>query len=92
MKPAAEQLKLRSNQSRQHIIVNNLPGVLRVHSARKCRQISTFSAAFRVTIEGLWLDITSMITPYSRDEAIRTVYVCAAALFPRHFREAGLLE
>ena len=46
----------------------------------------------RVTIEGLWLDIMSMTTPYSRDEAIRTVYVCAAALFPRHFREAGLLE
>ena len=46
----------------------------------------------RVTIEGLWLDIMSMTTPYSRDEAIRTVYVCAAALFPRHFGEAGLIE
>ena len=45
----------------------------------------------RVTIEGLWLDILSMTTPYSRDEAIRTVYVCAAALFPRHFGEMGLL-
>ena len=45
----------------------------------------------RVIIEGLWLDIMSMTTPYSRDEAIRTVYVCAAALFPRHFGEMGLL-
>ncbi len=46
----------------------------------------------RVIVEGLWLDIMSMTTPYSRDEAIRTVYVCASALFPRHFGEAGLLE
>jgi TetR/AcrR family transcriptional repressor of bet genes len=46
----------------------------------------------RVTIEGLWLDIMSMTTPYSRDEAIRTVYVCASALFPQHFGENGLLE
>lgn len=46
----------------------------------------------RVIVEGLWLDIMSMTTPYSRDEAIRTVYVCASALFPRHFGEAGLLK
>ena len=46
----------------------------------------------RVIVEGLWLDIMSMTTPYSRDEAMRTVYVCASALFPRHFGESGLLE
>ncbi|MGB8313090.1 MAG: hypothetical protein WCE69_01240 [Aestuariivirga sp.] len=46
----------------------------------------------RVIVEGLWLDIMSMTTPYSRNEAILTVYVCAAALFPKHFGEAGLLE
>ena len=46
----------------------------------------------RVTFESLWLDIMSMFTPYSRDEAIRTVYVCAAALFPQHFGEAGLIQ
>ena len=45
----------------------------------------------RVTIEGLWLDIMSMTTPYSSDEVIRMVYVYAVALFPRHFGEAGLL-
>jgi AcrR family transcriptional regulator len=45
----------------------------------------------RVIVEGLWLDIMSMTTPYSRDEAMRTVYVCAAALFPRHFGQTGLL-
>ena len=43
----------------------------------------------RVTVEGLWLDIMSMTTPYSRDEAIRTVYVCASRCFPA-FRGEGL--
>ena len=37
----------------------------------------------RVTIEDLWLDIMSMTTPYSRDEAIRTVSVYAPTLFPQ---------
>ncbi|MBI2718100.1 MAG: TetR/AcrR family transcriptional regulator [Rhizobiales bacterium] len=44
----------------------------------------------RVTAEGTWLDLLSMIEPYSRDEALRTVYACAAAFFPDHFDEAGL--
>lgn len=46
----------------------------------------------RVTVEGLWLDLQTMASPYSREEAQRTVYVCAAAFFPKHFDEAGLLE
>lgn len=44
----------------------------------------------RVTIEGVWLDLMTMTTPYSRDEAQRTVYTSAAAFFPGHFTEAGL--
>jgi AcrR family transcriptional regulator len=46
----------------------------------------------RVTVEGVWLDLLSMTAPYSREEALRTVYVCAAALFPFHFNEAGLVS
>jgi TetR/AcrR family transcriptional repressor of bet genes len=45
----------------------------------------------RVVIEGVWLDLITMTAPYPRDEALRTVYVCAAAFFPRHFDETGLL-
>ena len=55
------------------------------------RNAARVARVLRVMIEGLWLDIMSMTTPYSRDEAIRTVYVCASALFPRHFGESGLL-
>ena len=43
----------------------------------------------RIAFKGLRLDIMSMTTPYSRDEAIRMMYVCAAALFPRHFGKRG---
>ena len=44
----------------------------------------------RVTVEGTWLDLLSMKQPYSRQEALSTVYACVAAFFPRHFTEAGL--
>lgn len=46
----------------------------------------------RVTIEGVWLDMITMTTPYSREEALRTVHVCAAAFYPQHFDEAGLIS
>lgn len=46
----------------------------------------------RVTIEGVWLDLMTMTSPYSRDEALATVMTCAAAFFPRHFDRAGLLS
>lgn len=50
------------------------------------------SRIIRVTTEGTWLDILSMKTPYSLEEALATVYVCAAALFPKHFTADGLIR
>jgi AcrR family transcriptional regulator len=43
----------------------------------------------RVTLEGVWLDMMTVTEPYSRDEALRTVYACAAAFFPKHFNDFG---
>ncbi|MCB2137174.1 MAG: TetR family transcriptional regulator C-terminal domain-containing protein [Rhodobacteraceae bacterium] len=45
----------------------------------------------RVTVEGVWLDLMTMSTPYARDEAMRTVYTSASAFYPKHFTEAGLI-
>lgn len=45
----------------------------------------------RVTVEGMWLDMVTIQTPYSRQEAQATVLTSAAALFPRHFTEGGLI-
>ncbi len=45
----------------------------------------------RVTTEGVWLDLMTMSAPYGRDEALATVWACAAAFFPRHFGAEGPL-
>jgi TetR/AcrR family transcriptional repressor of bet genes len=43
----------------------------------------------RVTIEGVWLDMMTMASPYVRDEALKTVRICAALCFPEHFDPDG---
>ncbi len=45
----------------------------------------------RVTVEGVWLDMMTMSPPYSIEEAQATVHAGAAAFFPRHFTESGLI-
>lgn len=45
----------------------------------------------RVTTEGVWLDMMTMSSPYDRQEALTTVYSCAAAFFPKHFGDDGLI-
>jgi len=45
----------------------------------------------RVTTEGVWLDMMTMSTPYDRAEALTTVHSCAAAFFPAHFTDDGLI-
>jgi AcrR family transcriptional regulator len=45
----------------------------------------------RLTSEGLWLDMLSMKSPYSRHEALKTLYACAAVHFPKHFGPDGLI-
>ena len=46
----------------------------------------------RVTTEGVWLDLMTMVDPYDRDEALATLMTCTAAFFPRHFTDRGLQE
>jgi TetR/AcrR family transcriptional regulator, transcriptional repressor of bet genes len=50
------------------------------------------SRIIRVTTEGTWLEIMTLKTPYSLEEALATVYVCASALFPKHFTPEGLIR
>jgi TetR/AcrR family transcriptional repressor of bet genes len=44
----------------------------------------------RLTIEGVWLDMMTMATPYSREEGLATARACAALCFPDHFAREGL--
>lgn len=45
----------------------------------------------RVTSDGIWLELMTMVVPYSMSEARCTLFTCAAALFPRHFTDQGLI-
>lgn len=46
----------------------------------------------RVVLEGVWLDMMTMNTPYTRADAISTVYTCAMAFFPKHFNLDGPID
>lgn len=43
----------------------------------------------RFTSEGLWNDMLTMDRPYTRAEALETLFACAAVFFPRHFSAKG---
>lgn len=45
--------------------------------------------ALRFTSEGLWNDMLSMNKPYTRDEALKTLFALATVFFPRHFTPEG---
>jgi AcrR family transcriptional regulator len=45
----------------------------------------------RFTSEGLWNDMLSMKVPYTRDEAVTTLFSLAAVFFPQHFTPQGPL-
>lgn len=42
--------------------------------------------------EGVWLDLMTMNPSYGLTEALAIVHSCAAAFFPRHFNEMGLIS
>jgi AcrR family transcriptional regulator len=54
-------------------------------------QAPRIARALRVTVEGMWLDMMTMSSPYSPEEALATVMSTAGAFFPRHFDETGLI-
>lgn len=56
-----------------------------------CGNPERVARVLRVTVEGVWLDMMTISAPYGRDEALATLMTSAAAFFPRHFGEAGLL-
>lgn len=51
----------------------------------------TVARVLRFTSEGLWNDMLSMNTPYTRQEAQRTLFSAAAVFFPRHFTAGGAI-
>jgi AcrR family transcriptional regulator len=56
------------------------------------RHAIRIARVIRVTIEGVWLDMMTMATPYTLEEARATVRTCAALCFPDHFTPEGLMS
>jgi TetR/AcrR family transcriptional repressor of bet genes len=48
--------------------------------------------ALDALLEGLWIDLMTMEKPYSRQEALATVYAALNAVFPRHFTVSGAVR
>jgi TetR/AcrR family transcriptional repressor of bet genes len=48
--------------------------------------------ALDALLEGLWIDLMTMEKPYSRQEALATVYATLNAVFPRHFTASGAVR
>lgn len=46
----------------------------------------------RHSSEGLWNDMLSMTNPYTREEALKTLYSCATGFFPKHFSVDGPIQ
>lgn len=44
------------------------------------------SRLIRISVEGVWLDMMTMATPYATEEAVATVWLGMAALYPRQFQ------
>lgn len=43
----------------------------------------------RITIDGTWLELMTLVNPYDQQEALMTVWTCLAGLYPRHFGAEG---
>lgn len=54
-------------------------------------QAARVARVIRVTIEGVWMDMITQSSPYSRDEALATVQIAASAFFPTRFGPEGVL-
>lgn len=50
---------------------------------------SRVARVLRFTSEGLWNDTLSMVVPYTREEALKTLFSCAQVHFPKHFTSEG---
>lgn len=61
-------------------------------AGRYNRNARHIARVIRVTIEGTWLDLMTMVAPYSREEALTTVRTCVALCFPDHFTSTGLIR
>lgn len=75
------------------LYIRTLEGFCAGMNAAHGYQIDPARAArlIRITTEGTWLEMTTLLNPYDVREAKATVWTCAQLLYPRHFGPEGPL-
>lgn len=73
------------------LYIGTLEGICAEMTAAHGYEIDPERAArlIRISIEGTWLEIITLLNPYSVSEAKATVWTCASLLYPRHFGPDG---
>lgn len=75
------------------VYISTLDGVCAEMNAAHGYTIAPARAArlIRIMIEGLWLEMMTLLDPYDIVEAKATAWTCASLLYPRHFTADGLI-
>lgn len=75
------------------LYIRTLEGICAEMNARHGYGVEAARAArlIRITIEGTWLELMTLLNPYDQTEAKRTVWTCVGLLYPRHFGAEGPL-
>lgn len=73
------------------LYIRTLNGICAEMNARHGYGIDPARAArlIRISIEGTWLELMTLLNPYDKQEAKRTVWTCVSLLYPRHFTAEG---
>jgi transcriptional repressor BetI len=79
-----------ANDAEFHATVCAIVSQIIAQGAYAERDPERIARAVDALLEGLWLDLITSYSPVSREEAIKTVYSCLSALFPKHFSPTGL--
>lgn len=77
--------------SNDSFYIDTLEGLCRAMNDQHGYAVLPSRAArlLRVSVEGVWLDMMTMSSSYSVEEALATVWTGAAAIYPRHFTPEG---
>ncbi len=79
-----------ANDKENHLEIERVCTAL-VKEGNYTRNPIRAARALRVLSDGFWFDLMTASTDEDRDEALATMFASAAAFFPDHFNESGLI-
>jgi len=79
-----------ANDAEFHATVRRIVTKIIAEGGYADRDPGRIARAVDALLEGLWLDLITSYSPVTRGEAMKTVYTCLNAFFPKHFAPTGL--